>query len=59
MKATFKPLSLAIAVSAATAGYVGTVNAQKHQHWPATLAWAIWRLFLITRLEKIGLPVYR
>jgi hypothetical protein len=28
MKATFKPLSLAIAVSAATAGYVGTVNAQ-------------------------------
>jgi len=28
MKASFKPLSLAIAVSAATAGYVGTVNAQ-------------------------------
>ena len=28
MKATFKPLSLAIAVSAASAGYVGTVNAQ-------------------------------
>ena len=28
MKATFKPLSLAIAVSAATVGYVGTVNAQ-------------------------------
>ena len=30
MKATFKPLSLAIAVSAATAGYVGTINADNH-----------------------------
>ena len=28
MKASFKPLSLAIAVSAAAAGYAGTVNAQ-------------------------------
>jgi hypothetical protein len=28
MKASFKPLSLAIAVSAASAGYVGTINAQ-------------------------------
>ncbi len=54
MKVSFKPLSLAVAVSAAAAGYAGSINASSQERWPVIPALAMLQLFLTIRSEMIG-----